>query len=176
MGLNTTNLLSNRLLCCEPNSSPAQTQWPRRGPLAALAVSGWEADPTRCHLPTGKHRALLFPLGNRWKPAKPCPQGETSIRSGSCLLCAVFRGCKHRSIKEKTTMVLCEPLSACATFWFSSLACIARKILKWILCTDLLSLFLCFFFSPAFKYGLLCSIKMHVLLRTSRWSVSQTRS
>lgn len=158
MGLNAINLLSNRLLrsnACpwvlyiplhgEHNSLPAQTRWPWRGPLAGLAVAGWEADPARCHLPTGKHRALLFPLGNRWKPAKPGPQGETSIRSGSRLLCAAFRGCQHRSIKGKTSMVLCEPLSAYTTFSFSAFTCIAREILKRILCTDLLFLFLCFF-------------------------------
>lgn len=97
----------------------------------------------------GEEKDLGFSR-NRWKPAKLGPQGETSIRSGSCLLCAVFRGCKHRSMKEKNTVILREPLSAYTIFSFSALTRTARKILKGILCTDLLFLFLCFS-SPAFK-------------------------
>lgn len=114
-----------------------------------MAGAGWEADPTRCHLPTGKHRELLFRLGNSWNPAKPGPDSEMFVRSGLCLLCSVHRGCKHQSMKEKShhgtlwTCLCCE--SAYATFSFSVLARIARKILKWILCTALLFLFLYFF-------------------------------
>lgn len=85
--------------------------------------------------------------------------------------------------KGKNVLWQCEPLAACTTFSFSSLVRIARKILKQILCADLLfpvfflfSFFFFFFFSPAFKYGLFCSIKMQFLLRTSRWSVSQPQS
>lgn len=82
-----------------------------------------------CPLGSTEHFYSLWEIG-RNQQNRALKVKQMAIRSGSCLLCTVFRGCKHRSIKDKTTMVLCEPLSAYTTFSFSALARIARKILK----------------------------------------------
>lgn len=164
MGLNTINLPSDPLLCSNAclwlplhskNSSlPMQAQWPRTGPTAGLAKAH-KVPPIHLHFYSlqeigGKRQNWALYL----------------FRFVSTVGC--FQGCRHRWIKEKTTMVLHDPLSAYTAFSFSAFPrkCYGSSVQIWFF-------FFGFFFQSSILNGLLCSVKLHFCLRTSRWSVSQ---
>lgn len=188
MGLNTTNMLyklySNHLLCSNAcpwlvgillfNSSAQLLTYMHGGQgESPVDETQFPAGPTKYLLGHTGHfySQWLWEIGGNQKNwALKVKRLFTQVH-----VCH-FQKLQAQINKRKNALLQCELLSTCTILSFSSPR-IARKILKWILSAQICSSFFFFFLpNPVFKYGLLCSIKMYFLLRTSRWSVSQTQS
>lgn len=91
------------------NSLLTQARWPRIGPTAGLAAAH-KVPPIHLDGSTKHFYALQEVSRNQQNWAL------YSSRFVSTVGC--FQGCRHRWVKEKTTMVLHDPLSAYTTFSF----------------------------------------------------------
>lgn len=175
MGLSTTNKLSklsaDHSLCstastflCSVSPSPhlsthqeaSERLWPWLHPTGPHKPH-WEAQSTFIPRATGEEVE-----NSKTGPAK---WDVCSLRFMATAQC--FQRLQAQIDKGKNVLLQCEPLAACTTFSFSSLVLIARKILKQILCADLLfpgGFF--FFFLPFYIFfsaqhlNMVCSVQL----------------